>query len=102
MIRRPPSSTLFPYATLSGSGGVERGGRLCRVGELGRAALLGQQVDGERRVAARRDPAGDRADVVGETAGLVDDQDRRSGEHTSDSSHLVISDALLCLKNKKT
>ena len=57
-------------------GTAERRGGLRRVGERRRAALLGEQVDRERRVAAGGEPAGDRADVVGEAAVLVDDQDR--------------------------
>src|SRR2546426_4079441 len=79
MIRRPPRSTLFPYTTLfrSGGGFDRRGGR--------RPALEGAG-DGERRQRrrrARRSRAG---------------PDRKSTR--LNSSHLVISYAVFCLKKK--
>src|SRR2546426_1870962 len=72
MIRRPPRSTLFPYTTLFRSWG----GRAARAG---RSAHL----DG---AAAARNP------VPGRT-------DRKSTR--LNSSHLVISYAVFCLKKKK-
>ena len=54
---------------------VQRRHRRGLVGERSSAALLGEQVDRERRVAARGEPAGHRADVVGEAAVLVDHED---------------------------
>src|SRR2546426_9273651 len=88
MIRRPPRSTLFPYTTLfrsrrrgrreppspSGRQGGDRGGR--------------SRADDPRRPQpsrARRSPAGG---------------DRKSTR--LNSSHLVISYAVFCLKKKKT
>jgi hypothetical protein len=56
------------------------GGTLARMAALGlvadrrRTALLGEQVDRQRRVARRREAARDHADVVGEAAVLVDHQ----------------------------
>src|SRR2546426_3709052 len=77
MIRRPPRSTLFPYTTLFRSVGPEREGRLtnARNHEEERAR------DGERR---------DRGS---------EGQDRKSTR--LNSSHLVISYAVFCLKKKK-
>src|SRR2546426_7577006 len=77
MIRRPPRSTLFPYTTLFRS----------RAADAGRAAAdPGGGGDG----AARRRRAG---------AGGSDAADRKSTR--LNSSHLVISYAVFCLKKKK-
>src|SRR2546426_11035161 len=74
MIRRPPRSTLFPYTTLFRSPHhvVE-----VRV----------RQPDRDGRDVERRDPVGDEID-------------RKSTR--LNSSHLVISYAVFCLKKKKT
>src|SRR5256885_7229645 len=86
MIRRPPRSTLFPYTTLfrSHPGGAIAvcGGRYRR-----RQAAHGPvaQRPGGHRPAAL-DPRGDR--------------DRKSTR--LNSSHLVISYAVFCLKKKNT
>src|SRR5256885_9325902 len=72
MIRRPPRSTLFPYTTLFRSGAAQPVAHVVRPGE--RAALH------RRRRRAR--PGGDR-----KTTRL-------------NSSHLVISYAVFCLKKK--
>src|SRR5256885_9757816 len=71
MIRRPPRSTLFPYTTLFRS------------------------MLGETRAAA---DGADEDDGPGLAAGL-DDADRKSTR--LNSSHLVISYAVFCLKKKK-
>src|SRR2546426_5232364 len=78
MIRRPPRSTLFPYTTLFRSGGGSR--RPVRRPE-------------SRAVAARASPAGE---AFGPSLRL----DRKSTR--LNSSHLVISYAVFCLKKKKT
>src|SRR5256885_4227034 len=90
MIRRPPRSTLFPYTTLFRSTGKaeqvgnDRHGH-CRVG-----VVHGQQQ--VRLVLARRrwrHPTG---------------EDQRTKDRKStrlNSSHLVISYAVFCLKKKK-
>src|SRR5256885_10961230 len=84
MIRRPPRSTLFPYTTLFRSGG---GAALVgHVGQFNAGRVLehlGRDVLGAARAAA------------GEV-----DQDRKSTR--LNSSHLVISYAVFCLKKKKT
>src|SRR5256885_12349561 len=79
MIRRPPRSTLFPYTTLFRSRGERRGERGRRrtgrhvVRRLGRARRRGARVH-------------------------VGFEDRKSTR--LNSSHLVISYAVFCLKKK--
>src|SRR2546426_8445924 len=85
MIRRPPRSTLFPYTTLFRSlpvGGVVLSRERDRVGE--------------------REGRGDGllADGEGWADDEADGQDRKSTR--LNSSHLVISYAVFCLKKKKT
>src|SRR5256885_17204861 len=77
MIRRPPRSTLFPYTTLFRS----------HMGEL-RAGGLGEQQHGQVVVRARARGAHGHG------------TDRKSTR--LNSSHLVISYAVFCLKKKKT
>src|SRR3989454_7917957 len=83
MIRRPPRSTLFPYTTLFRSWGLE--------------------PDGPLVSAVRRLEPGDLAVVVGAAALpaalFIAAQDRKSTR--LNSSHLVISYAVFCLKKKK-
>src|SRR3989454_3420914 len=81
MIRRPPRSTLFPYTTLFRSVHVP--------------------IHGERRpcrAARRRGARGPGPVPQRGRAALV--QDRKSTR--LNSSHLVISYAVFCLKKKKT
>src|SRR2546426_3946555 len=78
MIRRPPRSTLFPYTTLFRSPRGRRGTR------------FQQRAHGHlwlRRHSARRDAGGQHG------------TDRKSTR--LNSSHLVISYAVFCLKKKK-
>src|SRR5256885_9538713 len=90
MIRRPPRSTLFPYTTLFRSRRPD-GGRLER-GRLDRRATRARQA----RLLLRRQPDHDRRD----DRALVQRRDRKSTR--LNSSHLVISYAVFCLKKKKT
>src|SRR2546426_426457 len=83
MIRRPPRSTLFPYTTLFRSPAAHRGPR-ARQGR--RASRHGLRVARSRRCGPVR-PEGC---AVG---------DRKSTR--LNSSHLVISYAVFCLKKKK-
>src|SRR5256885_12385674 len=85
MIRRPPRSTLFPYTTLFRSDLPESSRDLGAGGRRGRR--------GGCRVL--RDPALLRLGA-GAAAG---DRDRKSTR--LNSSHLVISYAVFCLKKKK-
>src|SRR5256885_9458178 len=76
MIRRPPRSTLFPYTTLFRSARPLPGGRGARGG---RGRDPAERGDARRRDAARSDRKSTRLN----------------------SSHLVISYAVFCLKKKK-
>src|SRR5256885_2440935 len=78
MIRRPPRSTLFPYTTLFRSCGAHR--------EDGVAGAAGE-------VGTILEPAHE------PRQGAPDAQDRKSTR--LNSSHLVISYAVFCLKKKK-
>src|SRR2546426_5995192 len=79
MIRRPPRSTLFPYTTLFRS---HDGGRR-RVGD---PEVLLESGGGEK-------------DLDQLTRDVSDGEDRKSTR--LNSSHLVISYAVFCLKKKK-
>src|SRR2546426_6752138 len=84
MIRRPPRSTLFPYTTLFRS-----------VAERIRARVAAEPFDGRRitvSIGVAECPAhGDTPET------LIDRKSTRLN-----SSHLVISYAVFCLKKKKT
>src|SRR2546426_5381981 len=90
MIRRPPRSTLFPYTTLFRS--VVRGAARRAVAAACAAAVVRAARLGRRGVAAR---AARRA-LAQRRAGA--DGDRKSTR--LNSSHLVISYAVFCLKKK--
>src|SRR2546426_2111273 len=89
MIRRPPRSTLFPYTTLFRSlrGWPFRDGR---ERHLGAPRAGGGGNDPRRAQAAGRHTGDSRAAA----------RDRKSTR--LNSSHLVISYAVFCLKKKKT
>src|SRR5256885_9793100 len=89
MIRRPPRSTLFPYTTLFRSAHLRR----LREGENRRAAPRGCAVHRDA-VAADARPA---RRLSAATASRW--TDRKSTR--LNSSHLVISYAVFCLKKKK-
>src|SRR5256885_5630571 len=80
MIRRPPRSTLFPYTTLF---------RSLRLSELFGQIGLQLRVDGALRQAVGKVAQRGQADA-----------DRKSTR--LNSSHLVISYAVFCLKKKKS
>src|SRR2546426_4836689 len=84
MIRRPPRSTLFPYTTLFRSAAMRR-----RADD--RASSVGTQGEGGK--SGRHHSAG----PAGRTAGPTDRKSTRLN-----SSHLVISYAVFCLKKKNT
>src|SRR5256885_7275974 len=97
MIRRPPRSTLFPYTTLFRSP-VEvlpAGGRVLHVGKPRILALV-LPVHAHERIALRQ------LEVVlgayGHGPGRHGARDRKSTR--LNSSHLVISYAVFCLKKK--
>src|SRR5256885_8174394 len=86
MIRRPPRSTLFPYTTLFRSAPRQVVGR-----DFKRYAVSGKNPDAESPHFPR-----DRGVHI---VAVVDLQDRKSTR--LNSSHLVISYAVFCLKKKK-
>src|SRR5256885_2711130 len=90
MIRRPPRSTLFPYTTLFRSHDPEPVSHHVRrsLGE-GLRAVAGLQQESPAR--------GDLGERFAQTAHLTGD--RKSTR--LNSSHLVISYAVFCLKKKK-
>src|SRR5256885_8400702 len=90
MIRRPPRSTLFPYTTLF------RSQRLRMV-----LFLLWTDIDLDRGGHDRRNAVvGRRTHDHGELTDFVARVDRKSTR--LNSSHLVISYAVFCLKKKKS
>src|SRR2546426_6695161 len=93
MIRRPPRSTLFPYTTLFRSGGGG-GGVIWRFGSQVRAYDSLPPGDGATRLAPALAAAAGREGPV-----AVVTEDRKSTR--LNSSHLVISYAVFCLKKKK-
>src|SRR5256885_7836384 len=92
MIRRPPRSTLFPYTTLFRSGqGVQ--GQVRRV-----QSRLRQDQEGDRGGQGRQ-----RRGRVGLQQGQGVLREGQGGDRKStrlNSSHLVISYAVFCLKKK--
>src|SRR2546426_7126768 len=85
MIRRPPRSTLFPYTTLFRS--VQE-----RRLELALPRGVGRKREARRQLAPRVQ--------VEQLDRHPPDRDRKSTR--LNSSHLVISYAVFCLKKKKT
>src|SRR3989454_3687931 len=101
MIRRPPRSTLFPYTTLFRS--LAEGGG---AGE-GVPGEAGDDEPGDEpgapepvaRASSGRAPCGLGEQAVQDAADARDAADRKSTR--LNSSHLVISYAVFCLKKKK-
>src|SRR2546426_9348634 len=88
MIRRPPRSTLFPYTTLFRSPRVIGGADEPGDGELvEEGAVIGHAATSWA--------------TRSRTARGTGARGARSEEHTLNSSHLVISYAVFCLKKKK-
>src|SRR5256885_8585621 len=96
MIRRPPRSTLFPYTTLFRSVGHGDGAEFARGAAGSRNAFLDRL-----RLAHQRDIAGRGLVPAGRDADerLVDLLGDRKSTRLN-SSHLVISYAVFCLKKK--
>src|SRR5256885_10941152 len=96
MIRRPPRSTLFPYTTLFRSGRQARGARRRVRVDRGAQAL---PPDVPARAAARPLGRGPAARAFHGAPPLREARlDRKSTR--LNSSHLVISYAVFCLKKK--
>src|SRR2546426_5086399 len=94
MIRRPPRSTLFPYTTLFRSHVAlqfpQRAHQDPRLGETGVA---------DRQLAHRQSLRGE---AFGHRRRRGEQLDRDRKSTRLNSSHLVISYAVFCLKKKKT
>src|SRR5256885_8602779 len=94
MIRRPPRSTLFPYTTLFRSphaaSDLQRPGRRGRVAPGGVSGLGHLAGGGPQQQRAERSRGGGAGNLPA---------DRKSTR--LNSSHLVISYAVFCLKKKK-
>src|SRR5256885_12082297 len=95
MIRRPPRSTLFPYTTLFRSGPACRAPEADPSGERARARM-GSAVARGHAAPARGARGGGLVSAPPRDAPLQ--TDRKSTR--LNSSHLVISYAVFCLKNK--
>src|SRR2546426_9457849 len=97
MIRRPPRSTLFPYTTLFRSRRARRRGAAVP----GAARRVGLPLAGRRRA---RPVVGRHGSGVGPPARHAPHEPWRPTDRKStrlNSSHLVISYAVFCLKKKK-
>src|SRR5256885_12828196 len=95
MIRRPPRSTLFPYTTLFRSRGPQL---LLDPDPAGaEAVLLADGIQQRLHVQVGQVQGEDRVLV---TIGTQFTEDRKSTR--LNSSHLVISYAVFCLKKKKS
>src|SRR2546426_8613806 len=94
MIRRPPRSTLFPYTTLFRSHCLRIPFEQLALVPALRAPVRAHVLD---------DPQDLDAEVAGVGDGLLHDVRRQDRKSTRlNSSHLVISYAVFCLKKKKT
>src|SRR5256885_9224489 len=97
MIRRPPRSTLFPYTTLFRSRGKPQGPR-SRAARRGRRPARDPRGPGRPTSPADGPTLSDRC-PRGRTPRSARISDRKSTR--LNSSHLVISYAVFCLKKKK-
>src|SRR5256885_12523054 len=97
MIRRPPRSTLFPYTTLFRSLAADDVGVLPAV--RAEQAVLERQLAGERAAVAAERVGVAKHREVERGRGVEVVGDRKSTR--LNSSHLVISYAVFCLKKKQ-
>src|SRR5256885_2473574 len=94
MIRRPPRSTLFPYTTLFRSASQPP-----RLLQLDPRTLWFSSTEKPPPAAATTRRKVEKADITQALADVGDKVDRKSTR--LNSSHLVISYAVFCLKKKK-
>src|SRR2546426_9014196 len=98
MIRRPPRSTLFPYTTLFRSVLSE----LRAWSPKQEASVLNGLKDADPYVQRAAADAAGRHPTAGLARALLDLRERVDRKSTRlNSSHLVISYAVFCLKKKK-
>src|SRR5256885_10097228 len=101
MMRRPPRSPLFPYTTLFGSLVVPRDLAVVVVPPVEREVRVSQDVILAEKVGSQRVPKGlPEADGIAEVVrpGLARHELRDRKSTRLNSSHLVISYAVFCLK----
>src|SRR2546426_5811119 len=102
MIRRPPRSTLFPYTTLfrspnSLAAAMEGAGQVeCTINGIGERAGNASMEEIVMGLRTRKDFYGADTKIVTEEIIKTDRKSTRLN-----SSHLVISYAVFCLKKKK-
>src|SRR5256885_10372985 len=100
MIRRPPRSTLFPYTTLFRSSGRDRtGGRSDQGAHRHTPAQAGSERGRTPSCGGTAAASTGSAGATGASESDAGAQDRKSTR--LNSSHLVISYAVFCLKKKK-
>src|SRR5256885_3606936 len=93
MIRRPPRSTLFPYTTLFRSCATALTVQVTTAAEANK-----KKPDAAPKAAeAKEAPTAKSSYALPETVAVVDRKSTRLN-----SSHLVISYAVFCLKKKRT
>src|SRR5256885_11606891 len=93
MIRRPPRSTLFPYTTLFRS--LLGKPQVVKILQIEPKLRAGAEEVSEAQSGVARN----RACAIQNLGDAIGGQDRKSTR--LNSSHLVISYAVFCLKNKK-
>src|SRR5690242_21406656 len=101
MVRRPPSSPLFPYTTLFRSRGADVGVRAAglRDRRRGHARYPADGRDAAVRLLRRLFDHGELRAAGAAAAGIGQGEDRKSTR--LNSSHMSISYAVFCLKKKK-
>src|SRR2546426_6367483 len=97
MIRRPPRSTLFPYTTLFRSSGKHLDEARDLLGEVNVDILLSRHPSPEKTEYVVK--SGDVLAKISRKLKTTPELDRKSTR--LNSSHLVISYAVFCLKKKK-
>src|SRR2546426_6567314 len=97
MIRRPPRSTLFPYTTLfrSHQRRFSAGGMLCW------SSVLEESEEREQRRQTRHAQLSPGCCWSGGNGSFTSPRTRDRKSTRLNSSHLVISYAVFCLKKKK-
>src|SRR5205807_9105518 len=97
---RQPTPTLFPYTTLFRSiRSMLAGGTGIALSSLSSNAIV--RVTDPWALIGDDDPWSQASQILARIKAPVFPARDRSEEHTSDSSHLVISYAVFCLKKKK-
>src|SRR5256885_9712925 len=96
MIRRPPRSTLFPYTTLFRSAGPEP---IDGAGHHPEQRSRQYATHRDEQLESRQDDGSPHSEIADKVHQLLGDEDRKSTR--LNSSHLVISYAVFCLKKKK-